>query len=161
VRSGPGGAAPSEGATTLTDALESYSGLRRAAYSPKQLRSARILWIDDHPEWVANVAETLRHLGASVEVVDSTRGAVRFLETTAEAGAPIQVVISDIRRGSDPDAGTEAMPALRAVAPDAPIIFNIADYDAERGVPDGAFAITDNVDELMHLILDALEGREG
>ena len=143
--------------TTITGALGRYSGLRRAAYSPTLLHGARILWIDDHPDWVASVAETLRHLGAAVIVVQSTEDGLRYIERSSDA--PIQVIISDIARGDEPQAGTDAIPALRAAAPGAAIVFHIADYEPERGIPEGALGITNNVDELLHLVLDALEGR--
>lgn len=145
---------------TLSETLGRYSGLRRAAYAPSVLRGAQILWIDDHPAWVASVAETLRQLGAHVDVVPDTRSALRYL-SSFRRDASVGVILSDIARGGDPQAGTRAIPELRAAAPGAAIIFHIADFDPERGVPKGAFGITSHVDELLHLVLDALEGREG
>ena len=148
------------GSTSLSDALDRHSGLRRAAYSPV-LRGARLLWIDDHPDWVARIADSLRSLGASVTVVPDTKEAVAHLEAGGAGEARVEVIVSDIARGSDPQAGTDAIPRLRDVAPAVPIVFNISDYDPARGVPEGAFGITNRLDELFHLILDALEGRKG
>ena len=121
---------------------------------------ARILWIDDRPEGIASVVETIRHLGAHITVVESTEEAVEFLASTeAVAASGIQVVVSDIARAGRADEGTRAIPRLREVAPHAEIIFYIADLDTERGIPDGARGITNRTDELLHLILDVLEGR--
>jgi len=143
---------------SLTAVLDQHTGLRRAAYSPALVRGAHILWIDDHPNWVANIADTLRHLGATVTVVPGTREALDHLGRAEDE--PPRVILSDIARGTNPRAGTEAIPALRKAAPGVPIIFNIAQYDERLGKPEGAFGITNKLDELFHLILDALEGRE-
>ena len=153
-------ALPQDEEILLPSVLDSYPGLRRAAYSKKRMEVARILWIDDRPEGIASVVETIRHLGAHITVVESTEEAVEFLasqEVVAASG--IQVVVSDIARAGRADEGTRAIPRLREVAPHAEIIFYIADLDTERGIPDGARGITNRTDELLHLILDVLEGR--
>jgi CheY-like chemotaxis protein/AcrR family transcriptional regulator len=147
-----------DGEPSLTEALDRYSGLRRAAYSKGVLRGAKILWIDDNPASVESTAATFRHLGAKVVVVTDTSAALDVLRAEA-GGRGFQVVVSDIARGADPQAGTDAIPLLRDMAPDVPIVFGIGNYDPDRGVPPGAFGITDSLDELFHLVLDALEGR--
>lgn len=153
-------ALPQDEEILLPSVLDSYPGLRRAAYSKKRMEVARILWIDDRPEGIASVVETIRHLGAHITVVESTEEAVEFLASTeAVAASGIQVVVSDIARAGRADEGTRAIPRLREVAPHAEIIFYIADLDTERGIPDGARGITNRTDELLHLILDVLEGR--
>jgi len=152
---------PQDEEIPLTSVLDSYPGLRRAAYSKKRMEAARILWIDDRPEGIASVVETIRHLGAHITVVESTEEAVEFLASPEEVGAyyPIRVVVSDIARAGRADEGTRAIPRLREVAPHAEIIFYIGDLDTERGIPEGARGITNSTDELLHLILDVLEGR--
>ena len=153
-------ALPQDEEILLPSVLDSYPGLRRAAYSKKRMEVARILWIDDRPEGIASVVETIRHLGAHITVVESTEEAVEFLASTEAVDASgIQVVVSDIARAGRADEGTRAIPRLREVAPHAEIIFYIADLDTERGIPDGARGITNRTDELLHLILDVLEGR--
>ena len=153
-------APPQDEEILLPSVLDSYPGLRRAAYSKKRMEVARILWIDDRPEGIASVVETIRHLGAHITVVESTEEAVEFLASPeAVAASGIQVVVSDIARAGRADEGTRAIPRLREVAPHAEIIFYIADLDTERGIPDGARGITNRTDELLHLILDVLEGR--
>ena len=154
----PRRARAAEEGPSLSEVLDQYSGLRRATYSKGVLRGARILWIDDHPSWVASTAATFRHLGAYVTIVASTAEALRTLRSV-EHGPRFQVILSDIARGPNPREGTDAIPAIRAVAPDVPIIFNIAKYDERLGVPEGAFGITNRLDELFHLVVDALEGR--
>jgi len=52
-----------------------------------------------------------------------------------------------------------ALPWIRKLGDGAPVVFYIGDLDEDRGVPPGAFGITDRVEELLHLVLDALERR--
>ena len=171
--------APPEPATmTVTEALESYSGLRRAAFSDRLRNRPRVLWIDDHPESIATEVDTLERLGAEITLARNTHEATRVLQRTGPAGgagaagggrtvprpdvarpAPFQVIVSDIARGSRPDAGVRALPELHRLAPGVPVIFFISAVDPDLGIPDGATGITDRTDELLHLIVDALEGR--
>ncbi len=145
---------------SLTNVLDSNPGLRRAAYSKKRMESAHILWIDDHPTWIAKLVETLRHLGAHVTVADGTESALAFLSKTQNSsGPPIRVIVSDIARGDQPEEGTRAIPELLEVAPQAQIIFFITASDPAGGIPAGARGITTGTDELLHLILDVLEER--
>ncbi len=171
--------APPEPATmTVTEALESYSGLRRAAFSDRLRNRPRVLWIDDHPESIATEVDTLERLGAEITLARNTHEATRVLQRTGPAGGagaagggrtvprpdaarptPFQVIVSDIARGSRPDAGVRALPELHRLAPGVPVIFFISAVDPDLGIPDGATGITDRTDELLHLIVDALEGR--
>jgi CheY-like chemotaxis protein len=139
------------------DLLEAYPGLRRAARSLPALSGARMLWIDDVPENVEPVVRTLERLGARVDHAHSTEEALGLLLKDADYA----VILSDIYRGRDANAGVTALPALRDAAPDVPVVFFVADYDPERGVPRGAAGITNRVDELLQLVVDAVEGRRG
>ena len=81
------------------------------------------------------------------------------VETDDRRAVPFQVILSDIARGSRADAGLRALPELRRLAPGVPVIFFVSEVDHDLGVPDGATGITDRTDELLHLVVDALEGR--
>ena len=69
--------------------------------------------------------------------------------------------------GGRVDVATDSASALsrlsleqfRALAQATPVVFYVADFDRQRGVPAGAFGITDDVDELVHLVMDVLQGR--
>ena len=163
ARSAPAPPPNHEPQSNLTEALNQNSGLRRAAFSDKIRNRARILWIDDHPEWIEHEVDTLSQLGATVTVVRNTHAAIRALQAaTADGGEearPFQVILSDIARGSRRDAGVRALPELRRLAPDVPVVFFVDDYDSSLGLPPGASGITNRMDELLHLVVDALEGR--
>lgn len=144
----------------LGEALDLFPGLRRAAFSNQLRNGPRILWIDDHPEWIGAEVDTLRHLGAEVVLARTTPEAVRVLAKAAEGRErPVRAIVSDIARGSRPDAGVRALPELARAAPGVPVIFFVGEVDPERGVPEGAAGLTNRTDELLHLIVDALEGR--
>lgn len=158
--SAPVGVPTPESPMPLGEALERFPGLRRAAFSNRMRNRPRILWIDDHPEWIKAEVDTLRHLGAEVVLARTTHEAVRVLAKAAGGHErPVQVIVSDIARGSRLDAGVRALPELARLAPLAPVIFYVADVESDRGVPEGAAGITDRTDELLHLVVDAVEGR--
>lgn len=134
--------------------ISTEGSLRRAALAAPALRGANILWIDDHPKGILWERRILEELGVRVAPAWSTEVA---LERLAEE--PFDLIISDIARGDRADEGVRALPRLREVQPDTPVVFYIADLDAERGAPAGSAGITDRTGELLHLVLDVLERR--
>lgn len=148
--------APGPEPADLTGTLSSHRGLWRAAQAREALHGARILWVDDEPGSVRFEAEALSSLGARVEPVRDTAAATALLGRQS-----FDLVISDIARADDPAAGLAGLPELRRWAPDTPVVFYVRALDRTRGVPPGAFGIADDVDELFHLIVDALERRRG
>lgn len=134
--------------------ISTEGSLRRAALAAPALRGATVLWIDDHPKSILWERRILQELGVRVAPAWSTEVA---LERLAEE--PFDLIISDIARGDRADEGVRALPRLREVQPDAPVVFYVADLDAERGPPAGSAGITDRTGELLHLVLDVLERR--
>lgn len=126
------------------------SALRRLERVHEVINGARILWIDDHPEWNSWEIACLEAAGASVRTVSTTQSALGFVDHGYDA------IVSDIDREGSTTAGLTALPSLRAAAPTTPIILYVGHVDP-LGVPVGAFGITDRPDELLHLVLDALE----
>jgi CheY-like chemotaxis protein len=126
--------------------------LRRARMVASVLRGAQILWVDDKPDNNLYERMMLKSMGASIELVTSTEAAMLVLASEA-----YDVVISDMTRGNVHDAGLELLEKLRQRGVHTRLIFYVWDYDEGRGVPAGAFGMTNLPDELLHLILDALE----
>jgi CheY-like chemotaxis protein len=124
---------------------------RRAARNFNVLRGASILWVDDNPTHIELEQQLLRELGVQqIDTVTSTREATERL-----AERPYHVVISDMHRGDNARAGLDVVPEGRRHG--VPVIIYLADYDRDRGIPSGAFGITNRPDELIDLVLDALE----
>ncbi len=133
-------------------APEASSVLRRARERMDVARGARILWVDDRPESVAHETAMLEGLGARVLHARSTQEAAKLL-----GGGRVDLILSDIARGGDPQAGVKGLQALRAAGRAVPVIFYVRDVEESKGVPKGAFGITDDPEELLHLVFDVLE----
>ncbi len=126
--------------------------LRRARALVHLVDGARILWVDDRPELTAGEADAFSALGAAVVRARSTEDALAALDE-----ATFDLIISDIARGGVADAGVEALPRLLERAPGTPIIFYVDELEPGQGTPSGAFGITNDPEELVHLVFDALE----
>jgi CheY-like chemotaxis protein len=133
----------------------------RAVRAQPVLRDAEVLWVDDHP--AVNVVERrlLHKIGVFVEPIRSTEEALEALAVGPGSGR-FELVISDMRRNGDPGAGEQLIRAMRAAGYDQPVILYLGQLELEvaRGTPVGAFGITNRPDELLHLVIDALERRE-
>jgi CheY-like chemotaxis protein len=142
-----------EAAPDLSDALQNLLRdapvLRRLRRVPDAVAGSRILWVDDHPEGNSWEIACLEAAGASIRIAETTRTALQL------AADGYDIIISDIARGSDPAEGLKALPVLHNAAPAAPVILYVGRREA--GVPAGAFGITNRPDDLLHLVMDALE----
>lgn len=140
----------------LSESVESVFGssiaLRRAQLVAPALRNARILWVDDVPKNNEWERLTLRHLGAHVTSVARTETAIECLEAE-----PFDLIISDISRHGLDREGIDALPRLRVAGPETAVVFYVGHVDRAAGVPAGSFGITNRPDELLHLVMDALE----
>lgn len=129
--------------------------LARAERCVEVLKGKRILWLDD---LVANnrlEREMLEAFGLKIEQVQSNQAALAALDPP---GSGCDVIISDIAR-SDPDeqGGLAFLTAYRGSSGRLPVIFYISVVDEDRPLPAGAFGLTNRPDELLHLVIDALE----
>jgi CheY-like chemotaxis protein len=157
-KAGPG--AP-EAATPTDDELDlmpdpweplpTVPGAPTIPSAPTTVRPAphSILWVDDHPENNAVLADSWRREGADVEIARSTSEAMRLLE-----GRRYGLIISDMgRRESNvdvPDAGLRLLANVRATDPGTPFVLygNVAQFaDAARAK--GATMVTGSTFELM------------
>ncbi|MET8678021.1 P-loop NTPase fold protein [Streptomyces sp. NPDC004647] len=80
----------------------------RGARADQLLGGKRILWIDDNPDSVEFEAEGMRRAGASVAIVKDRAEAERHLAAEGR-----DLLISDITRGTDYDAGFTDVERLR------------------------------------------------
>ena len=133
----------------LQAARSGSSGLRRAEQVGSVLRGARVLWVDDRPENNAWEREMFRVLGVVIVAVESTRSALDSLK-----GESFDLVISDIRL--DNENGIDGANEIRAAVPMLPIVFYILDLTRSQ-IPEPASGITNEPNELLHLVLDRLE----
>jgi CheY-like chemotaxis protein len=115
------------------------------------LRDARVLWVDDHPENNAWERELFRSLGVVIVSVESTRSAVATLKAES-----FDLVISDIQRDREALDGIEGAMEIHRAMPTLAILFYIQNLTAIQ-VPEPASGITNEPNELLHLVLDRLE----
>jgi CheY-like chemotaxis protein len=128
----------------------------RAKLVEPLVRGRRVLWVDDKPANNFYERVALSQIGLTVDLAVSTAeglGSVKFLNP--------DVILSDMERDGKRDAGLTFLRALRDQGIGTPLIFYIQEVDETRGIPVGAFAITERPDELLHLVLDVLERSAG
>jgi CheY-like chemotaxis protein len=130
--------------------------LARAQARRSVLEGRRILWVDDQPQNTRLERQMLRPFGLDIEPATSSDQALLAL---APDGGGYDLIISDIARDGDMTAGITFARALLARPWRLPLVFYVFTLDIEKGVPPGAMGITNRPDELLHLVIDALERR--
>jgi CheY-like chemotaxis protein len=128
---------------------------RRAARDADVLEDARVLWVDDDHRRTAPERQALSALGVEVVLATTTDEGLEKLAIES-----FDLVLSDMKRGDDAQAGLDLLRRFRAHA-SPPIIFYVGRVDPARPAPVGAFGITNHPDELLHLVMDALCRRRG
>ncbi|MDY7104212.1 MAG: response regulator [Actinomycetota bacterium] len=150
----------------VEEALDSATDASLTAISSSQRRGAeararrnlditrgiRILWVDDQPTNNVQEKRLLESMGMAVDQVVTSNEGIEALRKAA-----YDLVISDIDRPED--GGLGFLEKLRELALPFAVIFYITNYQREKGLPTGAFGITNRVDELLHLVLDVVERR--
>jgi len=120
---------------------------------------AKVLWIDDmHPTQNIRERELLREMGLFVDMAKSEREAQELLDSVSlNILHSYDVIISDNTRGENRNAGQEffAQLAKRPLIPK--LILYTGEVNKNASTPNYVFGATDRFDELLHLIMDALE----
>ena len=123
---------------------------QRAADHAEQLRGARVLWLDSRPTNNRAERQTLRALGIEVTATTELPTAIDLTERTDP-----DVVITNY--GARADGGEATAATLgQAVGYLVPVIVYSL---GTRGkpTPTACFAQTDRPDQLLHLVIDAIE----
>jgi len=127
---------------------------KRAGREKKSMEDACFLWVDDRPENNNNERKMFQELGAFVDFAKNTEDALELLKN-----GKYDCIISDMDRDGDPEAGTKMLSELKKKCCNLRVIIYLGHYDADKGIPPGAFGITDRPDELLHLTLDVMGRR--
>ena len=125
--------------------------LNRAKKHLHILDGAQILWVDDHPENNLNERKMFKKLNVEIDTAKSTDEALEILKH-----AHYDLILSDIAREHSSN-GLKMLKEFRKEDYKTPVIFYIGVIKPEKGVPAGAFGITNRPDELLHLTMDVLE----
>lgn len=138
---------------TITE-NEQQRVINRVRRNASLFRGCRILWIDDFPDSPANERKMLQSLLVDVDMATSTAAAEKLLQAKDKK---YDLILSDMKRGDDKLAGIKFLENYAKQKKRVPVIFYIGYSDSTKGVPAYAFGITHRPDELLHLIMDALE----
>lgn len=125
---------------------------RRLSVVAPFIRGRRVLWVDDRPSLTFYERLALTQMGLAVDVAVTTRQGL-----TAALQLKPDVILSDMERDGQQDAGIEFLNALRVNGVTVPVVFYISRLDLQKGTPGGAFGITSNPAEMLHLVLDVIE----
>lgn len=156
--------------TSATGRASRRSVVNRLQRNADLLAKARILWVDDHPENNTPVVDLLRQYGAAVDTPRSNADAEALLRTSR-----YDVVLSDVARDHEPSVvppGLALADHVRRTTGQKVVLFTArfdpakipGMTDAERlGVvvqaQESVFAITNRMDDALHLVLDLVERR--
>lgn len=155
VESIPGAPTPAQDAVgpELEEMLQVSCALRRARILAPFLHGSRILWVDDVPEKNRHEQAMLSALGIETINVQATDVAMGLL---ASNPSMFDLVISDMARDTR-DAGMRMLERMRAAGHRHRVVFYIGRVNPKLGLPATSFGIVDEPEDLLHLVLDALE----
>ncbi|MBZ6173536.1 response regulator [Streptomyces olivaceus] len=128
------------------------AALGRLEHAADLLQGGRILWVDDHPQSVAPLAQLFRGAGMAVELTLSTDEAMPLLRRQ-----PYDILISDIDRDGDSQAGIAMLRVLENDRVPVPVLIYTGNFVPERGVDRRIFAATTSPVELVHYVIDLME----
>lgn len=113
-------------------------------------RLARVLWVDDNPDYNLYETVALERLGLFVTKATSTAAGEFYLNALS-----ISLVVTDLRRGGDPNAGRELLAKVRASRPELPVIIYTTGADAKRDdlLAAGAADVADLPGDLVAAVL--------
>ena len=129
---------------------DKWSALQRAEHVRPVLQGAHVLWVDDRHRGNQELVRILRAFGSQVDLARSSDEAMTLLKRHQ-----YEVIVSDVSRAGDPDAGLKMLARMYHEGVHRWTIFYVRDL--KPGVPPGAFGITNRPDHLLHLVMDALE----
>jgi CheY-like chemotaxis protein len=141
---------------TVRDAI-AVADVVAEAVTPRTIRRASratVLWVDDRPENNIYERQSLEALGVTFVLSTSTDDALAKL-----AKQKFDVIISDMGRPPDPQAGYTLLDALRGSGDRTPFVIYASSRDPEHRAEArrrGALGCTNRADELFGYVLSAL-----
>ena len=135
-------------AKALASTTQANSGLRRST----------ILWVDDVPANNTDLVDAFRLLGYQVTLARSTDEAMAELASTT---SPFDLVISDMVRERDPDAGLTLAKVMRESGFSMPMIIFAASWAAQHRGEEGQYGfarITNDTSEVYATVVGFMSG---
>jgi CheY-like chemotaxis protein len=151
------GAAASKQDISAQQAVQNISGgFVSQTGDVKPLNQGKILWVDDNPDNNTLLINAFKQLGIQVTLALSTEQAEALL-----GQSQFDVVISDMDRPPDHEAGETLLKWMQARALKTPVIIYAAQWaaaNAGRESEIGALKITNDPSVVYHLALRAIQG---
>jgi CheY-like chemotaxis protein len=120
-----------------------------------RLRSATVLWVDDEPEGNLLEMDSLRKLGLNIDTAVSSDQAEGFLKRRL-----YDLIITDLRRGADDDAGLDLIKTILQRIPEQKILVYTAFTSPKKrnaALAAGAKGVTNSPSELFGLVVSTLQ----
>ncbi|MFH8573366.1 response regulator [Streptomyces sp. NPDC017993] len=128
------------------------TALGRLEHAADVLQGGKMLWVDDRPEGNAPLVELFRTAGMHIDIALSTKEATPLFRRR-----PYDVIISDIDRSGDRQAGIKMLRLLEQYHLDVPVLIYTGRFNPERGVDRRIFAATTAPVDLVHYVIDLME----
>jgi len=127
--------------------------MKRVSREGALVKGMRVLWVDDNPNNNTNEVLFLQGLGVNTTKSTTTADAI----TKMARGRRFDLVISDMVRAGDAQAGLALRDNMRAAATQIPLVIYCGTDQRGQDRPADLFGITNRPDELLHLVFDARE----
>ncbi|MFI7243191.1 multidrug DMT transporter permease [Streptomyces qinglanensis] len=126
--------------------------LGRLEHAADILSGGKILWVDDHPENNVALIRLFRSVDMRVDTVLSTSEA-----RLALGHGSYDIILSDIERHGDPQAGISMLRELERMVIALPVLVHAANFNPELGIDRRIFAATNKPVEIVHYVIDLME----
>ena len=131
---------------------QSRAVVGRLDHAAEALKDGRLLWVDDLPGNNRPIVELLQRAGMTIDLALDTEEGLTLLQRHQ-----YDVVITDLRRGDDPQAGMRLIAEMSRLEIGVPILVFTGSFDPMRGVHPEIFGYTTDVDALVHYVIDVME----
>jgi CheY-like chemotaxis protein len=142
----------SEPAASRVTSIRGRGVLGRLDHAATHLRGGRILWVDDHPSNNRYLIQLLEQFGMIVDEAKSTDEAISLLKRNT-----YDILLSDVARGSDNQAGLRMPKELRDRGIHIPVVFHAGHFDPSHLADEMVFASTPRVNDVIHYVVDLME----
>ncbi|WBL76029.1 response regulator [Bradyrhizobium xenonodulans] len=145
---------PSEERPSVESAIR-LAELVTDAIPRRELQGKRVLWVDDRPDGNRYEMLALAEFGVAITIARSTEDALKLLSE-----APFDLIISDMKRGDDEEAGYDFLAKLLPLHINLPVIFYTrSKLDETIARQRGAFGVATKASDLIILITSAVSRR--
>jgi CheY-like chemotaxis protein len=133
--------------------------LGRLKHAADVLQGGKVLWVDDRPDGNTPLIALLRNAGVEIDVVFTTAEVIPLFRSAPYdfRRKPYDIIISDVERGGDPQAGIKMLRQLEQYNINVPVLIFAGQFDPEKGVDRRIFAGTSEPVDLIHYVIDLME----